>query len=110
MNKVKLSPLQLLQNETGTSGESNTSFVLISLDIPKTKYVKELLSKIPLVSQVIDVRGMYDLVIKMESESNNAIKDAVVHQIRHMKGVRACIPLFGFNIKHSISKKDKDRR
>ena len=54
MNKLKLSPLQLLQNETGTSGEFNTSFVLISLDTHKTKHVKELLSKIPLVSQVID--------------------------------------------------------
>ena len=97
MNKVELFSLQKLTNKQHTNNKSNPSFVLISSDRSYNEKIKEEISKMSLVSDIIDVRGMYDLVIKIESDSNNEIKDIIANKIRKVEGVRTCLSLFGFD-------------
>ena len=97
MSKVELFSLQKVASKQHTHNKSNPSFVLISSDLSDNEKIKEEISKMPLVLDIIEVRGMYDLVVKIESDSNNEIKDIIANKIRNVEGVRTCLSLFGFD-------------
>ena len=97
MNKVELFSLQKLASKQHTNNKSNPSFVLISSDMSDNEKIKDEISKMPLVSDVIEVRGTYDLVVKIESDSSNEIKGIIGNKIRSVEGVRTCLSLFGFD-------------
>ena len=97
MNKVELFSLQKVASKQHTHNKSNPSFVLISSDLSDNEKIKEEISKMPLVLDIIEVRGMYDLVVKIESDSNNEIKDIIANKIRNVEGVRTCLSLLGFD-------------
>lgn len=88
--------LQSLTKKDHTVVKSDPSFVLVSSDSDKhTHKIIERISKIDLVSQVVQVEGMYDLVVKIDSNSIDKIKDVIANKIRHIDGVRTCLSLFG---------------
>lgn len=97
MSKVELFSLQKVASKQHTHNKSNPSFVLISSDLSDNEKIKEEISKMPLVLDIIEVRGMYDLVVKIESDSNNEIKDIIANKIRNVEGVRTCLSLLGFD-------------
>lgn len=106
MNVYSLS-LQSLASKEYSLNKPPPSFVLVSSDTQSTKEIKDQISKIPLVSEVIVVGGMYDLVIKIESESSNEIKDVIANKIRNVEGVRTCLSLFGIDPNYPVKKGSK---
>ena len=97
MSKVELFSLQKVASKQHTHNKSNPSFVLISSDLSDNEKIKEEISKMPLVLDIIEVRGMYDLVVKIESDSNNEIRGIIGNKIRNVEGVRTCLSLLGFD-------------
>ena len=97
--------LQALASKSHSHSKSDPSFVLVSSDMQSIKKIKEKISKIPLVSEVIDVAGMYDLVVKIESDSSKEIKDVIANKIRNVDGVRTCLSLFGIDPNYSGDKR-----
>ena len=73
---------------------TNPSFVLVSCDENSTEAVRKELESIPLV-KVNVVEGMYELVVKIESDSIQEIKNLIASKIRCINGVRTCLTLFG---------------
>lgn len=71
------------------------TFVLISSDIKGVERIKKQISKIPVVSDLTEVAGMYDLIIRIESNSPSEIKDIIANKIRSIDDVRSCMSLFG---------------
>ena len=100
--------LQSLTKNDHIVTKSNPSFVLVSSDSDKHAHkIIEKISKIDLVSQVVQVEGMYDLVVRIESDSVDKIKDVIANKIRHIDGVRTCLSLFGVYPYHA---KSRERR
>ena len=89
--------------------KSDPSFVLVSSDMQSVEKIKERISKISLVSEVIEVTGMYDLVIKIESSISRDVKDVIAKKIRNIDGVRTCLSLFGTDPNCSSEKNTEGR-
>ena len=97
--------LQSLTKNDQHIAKSNPSFVLVISDSDKrTHKIIEKISKIDLVSQVVQVEGMYDLVVRIESDSVDKIKHVIANKIRHIDGVRTCLSLFGVYPYHAKSR------
>lgn len=70
---------------------STLGYVLISCDPFKELQVIESLSKYDEVKSVSKTKGLYDLVIKIESGSTYSLKQLVAEKIRSIDGVRSVI-------------------
>jgi len=71
------------------------TFVLLSCEKNQIKSILEKIRDIPIMSDVKQVEGMYDVVIRLDSTSMDEIKKVIVEKIRIMDGVRTCITLEG---------------
>lgn len=83
------------------------SFILAVANTKNFKSLEEEILKIDLISQVVQVEGMYDLVIKIESDSIHEIK-CVVAKIQNIKSVRTCLLLFGIESNYLKNKGDEN--
>jgi len=68
---------------------------LLSCEKNETKPILEKIRLIPIVSDIKQVEGMYDVVIRLDSASIAEIERIIVKKIRMMYGVRTCITLQG---------------
>ena len=69
------------------------TFVFLSCEKNKIKSILKKTHSIPIVSDVKEVEGIYDMVIRLDSHSFDEIKKVVVEKIRIMDGVRTCLTL-----------------
>ena len=63
------------------------AFVLINTDMGSETEVSNELKKIEEVKEVYGVYGVYDLVIRIEAETLQKLKDAISNKIRTLKSV-----------------------
>jgi len=73
----------------------NVSFVLVGCDYNMTPFVAEKLKSIPIVSDVQETVGMYDLIVIMKSVSSDSVKSTIANKIRSSEGIRTTLTLFG---------------
>ena len=73
----------------------NPTFVLLSCEKNAIESILKKIRVISIVSDVKQVEGMYDVVIRLDSTSFEEIKKVIVKKIRIMDGVRTCITLEG---------------
>ncbi|OYT66594.1 AsnC family transcriptional regulator [Candidatus Bathyarchaeota archaeon ex4484_205] len=75
------------------------AFVLINVDIGTEKEILSELKKIPYIKEAWMVYGVYDMVVKIEADSLEQVKEAISSNIRKLEGVRntlTLIPIEGF--------------
>jgi len=53
------------------------------------------LKNIPIVSDVQQVQGMYDVIVQINPTSNNTVKENTRTKIRYINGVRSTLTLLG---------------
>ncbi|MCA9820687.1 MAG: hypothetical protein KC440_08165 [Nitrosarchaeum sp.] len=87
------------QNITG-----NPTFVLLSCEKNATESIIKKIRLIPITSDVKQVEGMYDIVIRLDCTSFGEAKKVIVEKIRIMDGVRTCITLEGARSFNTIKK------
>ena len=73
----------------------NVSFVLVGCDYNMTSFVAEKLKHIPIVSDVQETAGMYDIVATIKSDSADMVKSTIANKIRLIEGIRTTLTLFG---------------
>jgi len=69
------------------------AFVLISTEIGAEKEVLEELRKIPAVKEADIVYGVYDIVVKIDVESAEKLRDIVTSRIRRLGKVRSTLTM-----------------
>ena len=69
------------------------AFVLINTDMGSETEVSNELKKIEEVKEVYGVYGVYDLVIRIEAETLQKLKDAISNKIRTLKSVRSTLTM-----------------
>lgn len=75
------------------SGDQSKLFVLITCFEGKTKEAVEEIRKINSVTDVRETDGQYDIIVTLESDSNEELKKALVHQLRKIKAIRGTLTL-----------------
>ena len=82
----------------------NPTFVLLGCEKGLAKNICKKIVRVPTVTDVKCVEGMYDMVIRLDSPSFDEIKKAIIERIRTMDGVLTCITLQGAKSFDSIKR------
>lgn len=69
------------------------AFVLINTDTGSEDGVSGELSKIEEVKEIYGVYGVYDLVVKVEAENLQQLKDVISNKIRSLDNVRSTLTM-----------------
>jgi DNA-binding Lrp family transcriptional regulator len=75
------------------------AFVLIKSDLGAEEKVKEQLEKLEQVSKVERTFGGYDMVVKMESEHIEKIRETITWDIKKLDKVRSTLTIWHFSKK-----------
>lgn len=67
------------------------AFVLLNVDLGKEDQVLNALRNIPGVIEAHRVYGTYDTIVKVETDSNEKLKEVITWRIRRMDGVRSTL-------------------
>jgi DNA-binding Lrp family transcriptional regulator len=69
------------------------AFVLVNTNLGSEAEVKSELEKVEGIVGVHDVYGVYDLVVEVEAESQQKLKEIIFSKIRMLKNVRSTLTL-----------------
>jgi DNA-binding Lrp family transcriptional regulator len=69
------------------------AFVLVNTDLGSENDVKSELKKVEGIVGVHEVYGVYDLMIEIEADSQEKVKEIVFSRIRKLKNVRSTLTL-----------------
>jgi len=69
------------------------AFVLVNTDLGSEAEVKSELRKVERIVGVYEVYGVYDLVVEVEAESDQKLKEIIFSKIRTLKHVRSTLTL-----------------
>ena len=70
-----------------------SAFVLVNTNLGKEVEVESELRKVEGIVGVYQVYGVYDVVIKIEAESEKQLKDIIFSKIRTLEDVRSTLTL-----------------
>lgn len=69
------------------------AFVLINAELGSEEEVVKELKKLPNVKEVYVVYGVYDLIVKVEAESLDKLKEYIFSKIRQMDKIRSTLTM-----------------
>ena len=69
------------------------AFVLINAELDSEKYIIEQLNKLECVTNVDSVYGVYDLVIKLEANTMDEVKNIISYNVRRINHVRSTLTM-----------------
>ncbi len=72
------------------------AFILITVELGKEDMVLALVRALLGVKEAYMVYGVYDIILKVEAETAQAIKDTVFFKIRRIDNVRSTITMMVF--------------
>jgi DNA-binding Lrp family transcriptional regulator len=70
-----------------------TAYVLINYEIGAEQNILNKLKTVPGVIEASEVNGVYDIVVKMTSDSLDSLKDTITRQIRTIYAIRSTMTL-----------------
>ena len=70
-----------------------TAYVLINYDIGTEEKFIDKLKKVPGIEEVSEVNGVYDIVVKIASQTLDSLKDTITRHIRTIDTVRSTMTL-----------------
>ncbi len=71
----------------------NTAFLLLNMELGYNKLYFEELENLPEVKYVHDIYGVYDVLVKVECESIEYIKDFIAEKIRVNRDLKSCLTI-----------------
>ncbi|MDQ3840852.1 MAG: Lrp/AsnC ligand binding domain-containing protein [Thermoproteota archaeon] len=71
----------------------STAYVLINYEIGAEKNTLNKLKSVPGVIEASEVNGVYDIVVKISSDSLDRLKDTITRHIRTIDTVRSTMTL-----------------
>ena len=69
------------------------AYVLINSEIGGEQEVVDQLKSMPEVVEVSVVYGVYDVIVKLESNSMETLKELITSKVRHMNKVRSTMTM-----------------
>ena len=69
------------------------AFVLINAELDSEKYIIEQLNKLECVTNIDSVYGVYDIVIKIEANTMDEVKNIISYNVRRINYVRSTLTM-----------------
>jgi len=73
------------------------AYVLVNCDLGKEEDIKNEIKKLDLVKEVKGTFGAYDIIVKLQSQSMEKIREMITWNIRKIDNVRSTITLVGID-------------
>jgi DNA-binding Lrp family transcriptional regulator len=67
---------------------TSSAFVLIDCDFPFSENMIEELKKIPEITEFYRVQSIYDLIAKVNADSEDQLHEIVIRKIREIEGIK----------------------
>lgn len=71
----------------------HSAFVLINAELGKESAIVGEIKKIPHVKEVYPVYGVYDVLMVLESDSMEALREAITSQVRKLEGIKSTLTM-----------------
>ena len=71
----------------------NKAYVLLTVEIGSEKEVLNALEEIPDVKELYQIYGIYDLLIRVEAETSQGLRDSIEKRIRGIGKIRSVLSL-----------------
>jgi len=72
------------------------AYVLINTELGQEKSILEALNMVETVSQIHTVYGVYDLIVEVEAESMDRLKEIILNKVRRIEHVKNTITLLTY--------------
>ena len=67
---------------------TSSAFVLIDCDFPFSADIIEELKKIPEIAEFYRVQSIYDMIAKVNADSEDQLHDIVIRKVRKIEGIK----------------------
>ncbi len=71
----------------------HSAFILMNAELGKETSIVEQLKKIPYVKEVYPVYGVYDVLMIIESESMENLREIITSQVRKLDGIKSTLTM-----------------
>jgi DNA-binding Lrp family transcriptional regulator len=71
----------------------HSAFVLINAELGKELTIVNEIKKIPHVKEVYPVYGVYDVLMVLESDSMETLREAITAQVRKLDGIKSTLTM-----------------
>jgi DNA-binding Lrp family transcriptional regulator len=85
---------------------TSSAFVLIDCDFPISENVIEELKKIPEIEEFYRVQSIYDMMAKVNADSEDHLHEIVIRKVREIEGIKNTLTLV---IVSKHPKRDRER-
>lgn len=72
------------------------AYVLINTELGQESSVVEELDNVPSIKRVHSLYGIYDVIVEVEAETMDKVKEIVFNQIRRLENVKTTITLITY--------------
>lgn len=72
------------------------AYVLINTELGQEKSILEALNMVEEVSRIHTVYGVYDLIVEVEAESMDRLKEIILNKVRRIEHVKNTITLLTY--------------
>jgi len=72
------------------------AYVLINTELGQEKSILEALNMVDEVSRIHTVYGVYDLIVEVEAESMDRLKEIILNKVRRIEHVKNTITLLTY--------------
>jgi DNA-binding Lrp family transcriptional regulator len=86
---------------------TSSGFVLIDCDFPFSENVIEQLKKIPEIEEFYRVQSIYDIIAKVNADSEDQLNEIVTRKVREIEGIKNTLTMI---ILSKETKRDRERR
>jgi DNA-binding Lrp family transcriptional regulator len=86
---------------------TSSAFVLIDCDFPISENVMEELKQIPEIEEFYRVQSIYDIIAKVNADSEDQLNEIVTRKVREIEGIKNTLTMI---IVSKETKRDRERR
>jgi len=72
------------------------AYVLVNTELGQEKSILEALNLVETVSRIHTVYGVYDLIVEVEAESMDRLKEIILNKVRRIEHVKNTITLLTY--------------
>lgn len=72
------------------------AYVLVNTELGQEKAILEALNRVEEVSRIHTVYGVYDLIVEVEAESMDRLKEIILNKVRRIEHVKNTITLLTY--------------
>jgi DNA-binding Lrp family transcriptional regulator len=87
---------------------TSSAFVLIDCDFPFSEDIIKELKKIPEIEEFYRVQSIYDIIAKVNADSEDQLNEIVMRKVREIEGIKNTLTMI--IIASKVTKRDRERR